>query len=358
MRISVFILFYLLIGLSVSGQAVWPDTLKTNVNLESFHPTKKTVQAEYGKVTMYFNQADYLKTEVAADTVRITPKYFSDKDISRLLKEGKVKIVNRSDNTIEREIVHYLKQYASMCDRIFELKNGVRFFSRLEIFGLMNVFSFEDPEINLSKDTSTVQRIAQERKNEFEYPEEFPVADDKTIVRIRDYLPCKKSAHYVYSNNNGYGEFDTNICKTRRLGKQDIFYFEECYDKNGMLSIGTTMFGYGIYFYRNDSLFTMEADYEKDIAENRIGDAGLLLPANMSIGDSAILESPDKRETFTLLAKEDIQTNTVLKDCIKFKIKTYWPGTVYIGYVWLQKGVGLVKWMRSTGRIDELTSHY
>ena len=131
-RILVPILFFLLIRISLSGQSVWKDTLKTSVNLKNFKLSNKVVQAEYGKVVMYFNQADYLKTKVSADTVKVTPKYFSNEVIVDLLKKGRVKIIKRSDNAVESKIIHYLKQYGSTCDRIFELKNGVHFFQNSE----------------------------------------------------------------------------------------------------------------------------------------------------------------------------------------------------------------------------------
>jgi hypothetical protein len=37
---------------------------------------------------------------------------------------------------------------------------------------------------------------------------------------------------------------------------------------------------------------------------------------------------------------------------------TYWDDTVYLSYFWLQKNVGLVKWMRDTGREDCLESFF
>ena len=138
MRILLTIILFLLISVLLRGQSIWKDTLKTSVNLKNFRLSNKVVQADYGKVVMYFNQADYLKTKVSADTVRVTPKYFSDEVIVDLLKKGRVKIIKRSDKTIESKIIHYLKQCGSTCDRIFELKNGVQFFGNLEIIGIMD----------------------------------------------------------------------------------------------------------------------------------------------------------------------------------------------------------------------------
>ena len=80
--------------------------------------TDKIVKAEYGKVIMYFNQTDYLKRKVKQDTVRITAKYLSEYTVVNLLKKGRAKIIRRSDNSIETEITHFLKQYGSMSTNI------------------------------------------------------------------------------------------------------------------------------------------------------------------------------------------------------------------------------------------------
>jgi len=343
-----------LTGLNLSAQSVWKDTVKTVVNLKGFKLTNKVVKAEYGKVIMYFNQTDYLKKKVKEDTVRITPKYFSEQTIVTLLKKGQVRIIKRSDNSIETQITHYLKQYGSTCDRIFELHNGVDFFMHLEIIGIMNAFTWSTSDTINSRGKDTTVQI-----KEFAYAEELPDITDNARIKIKDYFPPKPSFHYVYNDNNGYGELDTNICKTRKLNRKDIFYFAECYNKFDIVSIGTTMFGAGIYFYQKDSLFTIEADYEKDIKDKELGDAALLIPALIKPGDSSILDFGMNRQVFTFLKREDLKIGAIThKDCIKFKITEYWPDTIYIGYVWLKKNFGLIKWMRSTGKVDEIVDSF
>lgn len=354
MKILITFTFFSLTGLTLFAQSAWIDTVKTPVNLKGFKLTNKVVKAEYGKVIMYFNQIDYLKRKVKEDTFRITPKYFSEQTIADLLKEGRVKIVRRSDDSVETEITHYLKQDGSTCDRIFELHDGVDFFFHLEIIGIMDAYapSISDTVNSTEKDTTT-------QVKEFAYADELADITDTARIKIKDYFPSKPSFHYVYNDNNGYGELDTNICKSVKLNRKDIFYFAECYNKFGIVSIGTTMFGPGIYFYQNDSLFTIEADYEEDIKEKKLGDAALLIPALIKPGDSSILDLGMNKQVFTYLKREDLKIGNIThKDCIKLKIKEYWPHTIYIGYVWLKKGFGLVKWMRSTGLIEELVGSF
>jgi hypothetical protein len=303
---------------------------------------------------MYFNQKDYLKTEVKLDTVRITPKYFADDVIVELLKKGKVKIIKRSDNLVETKLTHHLKQWGSMCDREFELSNGELFFSKLEIIGLMGVYDW--------KNIDTTKDIVNEKLNqvkEFEYIEEFANINDTSKIKISDYFPLKKNSFYVYTNNNGYEELDTNVCKTKILENKEIFYFAEYYNKFDIISIGSTMFGKGIYYFQNDTLFTIEADYEKDISEKQLLDSKILIPAYFKTGDSITINLESNQQKITFLRKEDLKMGDIVyKDCIKLKIIESWPETLYLEYVWLKKDIGLVKWMRATGRIDELVNQF
>jgi hypothetical protein len=339
---------------SINAQSFSDDTVKTTVNLQKFKLEKKVVKAEYGRVIMYFNQTDYLKTQKDVDTVRITPKYFSDDIITDLLKKGSVKIIRRSDNSVVPKITHRIKIYGSQGQREFEFEDGEYFYSHLEIVGIMydGMWSFPDSAELSKRDTI-------KPKKNYAYEEEFASTQIKKTIKIKDYFPNKPSSHYVYSNNNGYGELDSNVCKSGKLNNQDIFYYAECFDRFGLFSIGTTTFGPGIYFYKNDSLFAVDADYEKDIPEKNIKNATLLLPSYMSTGDSVIFDKGLEKQTFTYLLNEDIEIGDIIhKDCIKFKIIDNWPDTMYIQYFWLQKDIGLVKWMRSTGRIDELVNQF
>ena len=218
----------------------------------------------------------------------------------------------------------------------------------------MGVFTW-----NISDSVGSAKKASPIQLEKFEYPEEYPDNIDTTRIKIKDYFPFKPSFHYVYNDNNGYGELDTIICKSVKLISNNVFYFAECFNKFDVVSIGTTMFGPGIYYYQNDSLFTITADYEKNIKEKELGDPALLIPASIKPGDSSGLDLVTHKQVFTFLTKEDLTIGEVIyKDCIKLKIKEYWPETIYIGYVWLKKDFGLIKWMRFTGLVEEMVGAF
>jgi hypothetical protein len=204
---------------------------------------------------------------------------------------------------------------------------------------------------SLKNDTPKVYKGVKE----FEYKEEFPDFNDSSRVNIKDYFPLIPNTYFAYYSENRYGEIDTNICVKSSLDKQPIFYFKESYDKFGAGSISTTNFGEGVYFYKNDSLFTKDISWIKDIRENDLSVSKLLLPKIMKIGDSTVKENASNKQVLTLLKRETIVIQgKMLKDCIKIKVLTYWDDTIYLSYIWLQKNLGLVKWKRDSGREDEL----
>ena len=85
----------------------------------------------------------------------------------------------------------------------------------------------------------------------------------------------------------------------------------------------------------------------------------MLLPPTMVPGDSIVFEDDFCTKSYIYLKKENLTIgNTEYKDCIKLKIYSHYDDTIYNEYIWLKKGVGLVKWMRASGRIDELVNYF
>lgn len=351
--------------LTVFGQSPCGDTSTVHVNLTKVQLSKKVVCAVYGKALMYFNQIDYLGTTYYGDTVEITPKYFNEARMDNLMKEGKVQVVSRIDNTLQPEIYHHLEQSGSMCFREFFLPDGTRFFSYMEIYGLMDVWkNFSLDSVYLSENNQEVQLPSKPIIQDYAYDDISHDRSDKRVISIKEYLPLRPSTHFVYGNNNGYGELDTNICKSAWIGNQEVFYFAEAYAKYDLHSIDLTLFGPGVYYYQNDSLYGMEADYEEDLFQSktdlelfgkRTSDPFPVLPATMVPGDHFVSYFSWGNNDITYLGREDVLIEGVLhEDCAKFKVIHSGSDTAYNSYFWLKKGTGMVRWMRSTGRIDEL----
>jgi len=354
-RLLILLVFSPLLFLA-QKEGIWTDTLATTVDLTHFKNNKKVVEVIYGKAIMFFNQSDYYNKELDKDTVKVTPKYFNDNAITELLKSGLVVIIRRSDNSITPSISHKMVQYGSMVQREFSFMDGEHFFSHLEIFGL-----YHPPYVVDSKNVKKSKAKKIIPKKEFTYPEEYADLSHKERISIKDYFPAIEGRYYAYHLPENYDETDTLKCKTAVLQKQKIFYFaDDGFTKYPeSINVSHNVFGEGLFFYRNDSCFTIECDTEKDISEKQIKDAYLVFPPHMNTGDSVSYKPRPERKVYTLLKREDVSVgNKTYKDCLKFKLLTYWPDVIYIEYFWLKQDVGMVKWLRSTGRIDELVKYF
>lgn len=339
------------------AQTIWPDTLRTFVKLGQYDLGNKIVLADTRRVIMFFRQSDYFGKETTQDTVKTSPRYFNDHKINDLLKQGKVRIIRKLTNSEVYEINHRLVQYASECDREYEFSDGVSFWRQKEIIGIYNPYVYQKPDsIELERRVKIVP------KKDFDPDfEEFPDRTQNHRFRISEYFPEKIRITYLYKIGGGYYEYiDTIGHKSSKIDKQNVFYFPYLgYSKFKSINTKTTMFGDGGYFYKNDSLFTLEVEYEQDLIKKSIKNAKLLFPAEMSIGDSINIEYGYYRKTLTFIKKESIIAGSrEYEDCVKIKIITYWPNTIYISYVWLKKDIGMVKWVRDTGRIDELVNTF
>lgn len=347
--------FCLFLTANAGAQQKHTDTLPVKVDLSRFHNNKKVVKAELWKAVIYFNQHDYLGKELREDTIRITPKYLEESVVNKLLEKGRARIFRRETGEWVKGIVHQLHTAYSLGIRRFEFMDGDPFFSQVEYrYSIMWNFNIGD-----SAKTETIKKKEVQVKD-FAAPEEYPDLTDTALLRIRDYYPLVEGRNYISRvPDNIFGETDTTKCRVTNLQGREVYYFAECYSRYDLYAIDITQFGEGLYYYRYDSLFTIEADYEKDIQEKELQDAVLLLPAVMKAGDSTVSDNIFRRRVITMLRKEEIKAgNKLYNDCIKLKILDYYPGTVYIEYVWLCRNIGQVKWMRGTGRVDEVVNWF
>jgi hypothetical protein len=336
------------------SQEFWNDTVYHTVDLRRFKTSKKIVRIEYGRITAFVNQKDYFGAVKNKDTIRITPKFLDDWKFIALMEKGKVKLYRITTESYVNKIQYRFKKIADIL-QFFEFEDSTVFFVqvRAHVSLFSNGFHFSNDSI--SKDS--IRNIV--RKKEFEYPEEFPATGQNGLFKIKDYFPGKKNNYYVYDNGNRYEERYTFRCKATRVQRKTVFYFRENYDKYNVYSIDYTHFGDGIYYFQNDSIYTIAVGYEKEIKEADTADAKLFLPTYLKIGDSTARVNSVNRKVITLLKQEDLNiTNKVYKDCLKFKQLTYWNDTIYLSYFWLHKNTGLVKWMRDTGREDVLINMF
>jgi hypothetical protein len=174
------------------------------------------------------------------------------------------------------------------------------------------------------------------------------------------YFPIVEGAEYTYKgtfNNNTYTE-KVFVRKASR-GGVTAYYFAKQDAKTGgdTLLLAGNMIGHGLYFKTDKTLNTVDAPFTRDAENSLGGKQQTMFTFPLAKGGTHAAAVGKGTWTYTVVGQEDV---TVLagtyKGCMKIKIDEVWPDKKYEGYAWLAKDVGLVKWQRSTGRIDELVS--
>ncbi len=182
---------------------------------------------------------------------------------------------------------------------------------------------------------------------------------DAQTIKSKKYFPLVEGSRYTYKGSFEESVYTNDlVCKTQQTESgQTYFYFEDLV--NGATIIGSNMFGLGSYQLRTEGIVTAETFWGRDLEELDQLSSQLLLPKKFKIQDPPVLEidAGSAQKTVNFLRLEDISVPAgEYKNCLKVHIRTVWDsGTVYNEYIWLAKGVGMVKWQRATGRIDELT---
>jgi len=175
------------------------------------------------------------------------------------------------------------------------------------------------------------------------------------------YFPLINGATYYYNYffDEKKGEQGIIVRKKTKNIINKIFYFDRIGTDRRV--IGSNMFGLGAYIKKNNNIYTIYASTKDDLKKIKIRQKQLLIPQSINKEKSIILLGPDSDSNYTIYLEEyeniDVPAGR-FDNCLKIKILTKWnSGEEYVDYIWLAKNIGLVKWHRGTGRVDELLNY-
>ena len=85
----------------------------------------------------------------------------------------------------------------------------------------------------------------------------------------------------------------------------------------------------------------------------------LKLPPVAGATTTLVSSDGDPRKKVTVEGFETIKVPAGTFDkCARIRINTTWrSGTKYTARIWLAPGIGLVKWIKNTGRVEELAAY-
>lgn len=136
------------------------------------------------------------------------------------------------------------------------------------------------------------------------------------------------------------------------MGGEKAFYAIASTDhKRIQGKIGIGHFLHAAMIYRNDSVLVAPG-LEKDTASIQLRDFTFVIPPRIHKNDSVVLVSGRKKLVLQDFRFERLTIGNKHLHCLKISITESWPGINYYGTVGLNRNYGVVKWIRTTGRID------
>jgi hypothetical protein len=183
----------------------------------------------------------------------------------------------------------------------------------------------------------------------------------KQSFSFEEYFPLKEHAVLIYhvqfdgvAGGAKVNEDDSCIFKIHKLEGIDVYYIDR-HTNDEETIIGTNAFCFGAFYFNNGQFMFTPAFWRDELEESKPKDYSTLFPKTSYTG--TIYESVEGSKTikykFTGFENVKIKDRTY-PGCLKLEMTEIWPDTVYTATAWFMKGVGMVKWIRYTGRIEEL----
>lgn len=241
-----------------------------------------------------------------------------------------------------------------LANKELKMKNLRRCFLLLGGLLLSTSFAFaQSPTISRSKPASTgeVSRTQPQAASVF------------------DYLPLQAGASYTYAGvyqredlATPAREVYTIVTKSVSRDGTDVFYFVDEQKSNATVqSLDVNMVGLGAYSKGPEGLYTYDCAWNQDLVKIPPKKPKLFIRAPLRIGDTVRIMSDDRSSAYEyrVLGFEALTVPAGrFERALKLEMKMlYADGNSEQSFAWFGNGVGLVKRIRATGRVEELLSY-
>jgi|688.fasta_scaffold64756_6 hypothetical protein len=156
------------------------------------------------------------------------------------------------------------------------------------------------------------------------------------------------------SKNDTVNDRSEIIFKTIQVDSFKAFYAIATKDtlrKNP--SIGPRYFLFSAFIFYNDTTFIAPVYEKEDLTKLNFASFKYKIPPFITKKDSVlVLDGIKKMVLFNFHKTNLLVNNQKFSNCLEFEIRDIWPDTLYGEKVWLHKEYGLLKWIRSTGRVE------
>jgi len=175
----------------------------------------------------------------------------------------------------------------------------------------------------------------------------------------QSWFPLVEGSRYWYSGQfQGKTYQDVFTVVRHRTPFGPLFYFADELMKDPTPSLSANMFGLAGYTTTKTEVLTIPATYLNGFQREESAHAQTLLRLPLVIGASTELRDDGTIVQLTVAGRESVTVPAgTFKDCARIEIHSQINSTKESSTVWLAEGVGLIKWSRATGRVDELTKY-
>lgn len=174
-----------------------------------------------------------------------------------------------------------------------------------------------------------------------------------------DYFPLAPGTSYTYSAVYRGQAFETTVISEAIQSESNtvLVFVNQADTRRRDQIIGTNMIGLGAYAETPQGIITYESFWKSELNEAGSATPQLLLRRTLKKHESTRLKSKAGKVVLiiTVLAFETVSVPAgTFSNAVKLRVRKKTAAGSYDEYVWLGKGVGVVKWIRDTGRIDSL----
>jgi hypothetical protein len=180
-------------------------------------------------------------------------------------------------------------------------------------------------------------------------------------ISFREYFPLKNGkvkvfyvSHITHSDTIR-DKNDSSFCKSLIIKGREIFYFDDESNSSDTTIIGSRSFCMGVFYYDNGKFMFSPLFWKYELKAANLDYFEPLFPNVITLDKIYKFQDGEEKRKYQFNGFEDVQIkNNLLKHCLKLTIIQDWKTEKYIDLVWFQKGTGVVKWLRATGRLEEI----
>lgn len=184
-----------------------------------------------------------------------------------------------------------------------------------------------------------------------------------------DYLPFHAGARYTWAgvyqrlgSETPSRDVYTIVTKSVSRDGTDVFYFvEEEKSKATVQGLDVNMIGLGAYSKGQEGIYTYDCPWNNDLAKIPPKKPKLFMRSSLRVGEVVKIMSDDRSNAYeyTVLAFEDLTVPAGrFEKALKLGLKMlYTDGNSEESFAWFGSGIGLIKRIRATGRVEELLSY-